>query len=246
MNETGKVWLVGAGPGDVGLLTLKGERVLRNAEIVLYDNLVGRGVLSLIPLSAEVIYVGKRAGKHAVPQEDLNDLLVEKAREGKRVVRLKGGDPFLFGRGGEEIEELKKNGVAFEVVPGISAASAVPAYFGIPLTHRDCASQVHIVTAHGRQDDEAGRAIDWKALALAGGTLVFFMGLSAAGDIAVNLAAAGMSPETPAAILERGTTAHQKKIITTLNRIATEAESRSFSAPQSPPRPGHTKRDRPL
>jgi uroporphyrinogen III methyltransferase/synthase len=147
------------------------------------------------------------------------------------VVRLQGGDPLLFGRGGEEIEELKKNGVAFEVVPGLSAASAVPADFGIPLTHRDCASQVHIVTAHGRQDDEAGRAINWKALALAGGTLVFFMGVSSAGEIAKNLVAAGMSPETPAAILERGTTARQKKIITTLDRIAAEAEARSFAPP---------------
>ena len=230
MKEQGKVWLIGAGPGDPGLLTLKGKRILQNAELVLYDNLVGRGVLALLPLSAEIMYVGKSAGKHTLSQHELNSLLVQKAREGKRVVRLKGGDPFLFGRGGEEVEELAKNNIPFEVIPGISAAIAVPEYFGIPLTHRDCCSQVHIVTAHGR-DDAAGPAINWKALVQAGGTLVIFMGLSSAETVCDSLIEAGMSPSTLTAVLEQGTSARQKKLVTTLEKLGAEAKERSFKPP---------------
>ncbi|MDR2484084.1 MAG: uroporphyrinogen-III C-methyltransferase [Treponema sp.] len=230
MKEQGKVWLVGAGPGDAGLLTLKGRRILQNAELVLYDNLVGPGVLSLLPPAAETMYVGKSAGKHALSQHELNSLMVQKAREGKQVVRLKGGDPFLFGRGGEEAEELEKNNIPFEVVPGISAAIAVPEYFGIPLTHRDCCSQVHIVTAHGRED-AAGLAINWKALVQAGGTLVIFMGLSSAETVCRSLMEAGLPPSTLTAVLEQGTSARQKKLVTTLEKLAAEAKERPFKPP---------------
>lgn len=145
---TGKVWLVGAGPGDAGLLTLKGRDVLQQAEVVVYDALLGDGVMALIPATAEKINVGKRAGNHVKRQEETNALLLQKALEGKRVVRLKGGDPFLFGRGGEELELLAERGVPYEVVPGVTSAIAVPAYNGIPVTHRDFCSSVHIITGH--------------------------------------------------------------------------------------------------
>jgi uroporphyrinogen III methyltransferase/synthase len=227
-KRAGKVWLVGAGPGDPGLFTLKGARVLQHAEVVLYDNLVGRGVLSRIPRSAEAIYVGKKSGNHAVPQDEIGALLVKKAAEGKRVVRLKGGDPFLFGRGGEELEGLKAGGIPFEVVPGISSALAVPAYFGIPVTHRDYCSQVHIITGHGGASIH--RDIDYHALVKAGGTLIFLMGLASLEGICKNLMEAGLDPQTPGAVLEQGTTAKQRKVlapITQLSLAAAEAEIKS-------------------
>ena len=219
---------MGAGPGDAGLLTLKALRLLRNADIVLYDNLVGPGVLSLLPPDAQTVYVGKREGKHAMPQGDLNRLLIQKAREGKRVVRLKGGDPLLFGRGGEELEALAEAGIPFAVIPGISAAIAVPGYFGIPLTHRDCSSQVHIVTAHSRS---GAAALDWKALVRAGGTLVIFMGAASVEAVCRGLMEAGMPPGALAALLERGTGARQKKVIAALDRLAAEAAKQSCGSP---------------
>ena len=155
---TGKVWLVGAGPSGAELLTIKAKRVIEQADVVVYDALVGRSVMDLIPGSAERIYVGKRAGHHSMPQEKINELLLSSAERGKRVVRLKGGDPFLFGRGGEELELLKEHQIPFEVVPGVTSALAVPAYFGIPVTHRDLASSVHIVTGHQKKDEQIGRA----------------------------------------------------------------------------------------
>ena len=144
--STGKVWLVGAGPGDAGLLTIKGANVLARAEVVVYDSLVGDGVLAMVPESARRINVGKRAGNHTMPQEEINQVLLEEARKGLRVVRLKGGDPFLFGRGGEELELLTEAGIPYEVVPGVTSCIAVPAYNGIPVTHRDFCSSVHVIT----------------------------------------------------------------------------------------------------
>jgi uroporphyrinogen III methyltransferase/synthase len=209
-------------------MTVKGEEALRGAEVVLYDNLAGRGVLSRIPPSAESIYVGKRGGEHAMEQSEINALLVKKAREGKRVVRLKGGDPFLFGRGGEEVEALVEAGIPYEVVPGVRSALSVPAYCGIPVTHRDYCSQVHVVTAHGK---EGGRSIDWDALAKAGGTLIFLMGAAALQSISDKLIKGGLPRTTPSAILEKGTTARQKKIVTSLEKLAEDAEKAGASAP---------------
>ena len=173
----GKVWLVGAGPGDPGLFTLKGKKVLEQAEVVVYDSLVGDGVLSMVPREAELINVGKRAGHHLVPQDQINEILLEKALEGKRVVRLKGGDPFLFGRGGEELELLQEHQIPFEVVPGVTSPIAVPAYNGIPVTHRDYCSSVHIITGHKKAGQQYN--INFKALVETKGTLVFLMGVTA-------------------------------------------------------------------
>ena len=231
MNERkrGKVWLVGAGPSDPGLFTLKGKQVLEEAEVVVYDALVGPSVLQMIPGTAEAIHVGKRSGSHTMPQEKISELLAEKAREGKRVVRLKGGDPFLFGRGGEELERLTGEQIPYEVVPGITSAFAVPAYQGIPVTHRDYCSSVHIITGHKR----AGQSldIDFEALARTGGTLVFLMGTAALGDICRGLLAAGMKPETPAALLMQGTTAAQERIVATVETLEAEAARRGTKTP---------------
>ena len=207
----GKVWLVGAGPGDVGLLTIRGREVLEQADVVVYDALVGQGVLSLIPENAKLIFAGKRAGNHYLRQEQTNQVLLDEALAGNKVVRLKGGDPFLFGRGGEELELLADNGVPFEIVPGITSAISVPAYNGIPVTHRDFCSSVHIITGHRRAD--RGYDIDFDALRRTGGTLVFLMGIGALPDICAGLLEAGMDPATPAAVLERGTTAAQHRIV---------------------------------
>ena len=226
---TGKVWLVGAGPGDRGLMTLRGLEALDQAEVVVYDALVGDGVLGMIPPAAELIYVGKRSSHHAMDQEGINRVLLEQALLGKKVVRLKGGDPFLFGRGGEELELLAENNVPFEVVPGVTSAFAVPAYNGIPVTHRDYCSGVHVITGHRR----AGHAldIDFEALARAGGTLVFLMGVAALRDIVTGLTAAGMAPDTPAAVLEKGATAHQRRISGTLETLEAEALKAKVQTP---------------
>jgi uroporphyrinogen III methyltransferase/synthase len=234
---TGRVFLVGAGPGDGGLLTVAGERLLQEADLVLYDKLVGRGVLSRIPPETETLYVGKEAGRHTLPQEAINRLLVQAAAEGKRVVRLKGGDPFLFGRGGEELEGLREAGIPFEVISGVSSALAVPAAFGIPVTHRDACSSVHIVTGHKRvpegPDGEEGTEpeIPYEALVKAGGTLIFLMGVGALGRICGGLMAAGMDGNTPAAILEEGTTARQRRVLSVLSRLPREAEQAGVRAP---------------
>jgi uroporphyrinogen III methyltransferase/synthase len=227
---TGRVFLVGAGPGDGGLLTLTGERLLREADLVLYDKLVGRGVLSRIPPETETLPVGKEAGRHTLPQEAINRLLVQAAAEGKRVVRLKGGDPFLFGRGGEELEGLREAGIPFEVVSGVSSALAVPAAFGIPVTHRDFCSSVHIVTGHTREGGGAGGP-PYRALVEAGGTLIFLMGVAALGAICRGLMEAGMDGNTPAAILEEGTTARQRGVFSVLARLPEEAEQAGVRAP---------------
>ena len=210
----GKVWLVGAGPGEVSLLTLKGKEVLAEADVVVYDALVRGGMMSLMPEKAELIYVGKRAGNHTMKQEDINALLLEKALEGKRVVRLKGGDPFLFGRGGEELELLVKNGIDFEIVPGITSAFAAPAYAGIPVTHRGFCSGVSVITGHRKSNGCLD--VNFKALTETGNTLVFLMGMSTKEIIVNGLLDAGMAGDTPAAIIEKGTTSSQRVLTTNL------------------------------
>lgn len=229
MAEMGKVWLVGAGPGSVDLLTVKARRLLYEGDCIVYDRLVGEEVLGLIPLKKELIAVGKSAGKHATPQEDINRILIREAKLGKKVVRLKGGDPFLFGRGGEEVEALCREKIPFEVVPGISSCLAVPAYNGIPVTHRDYVSDVHIVTGHHRAG--TSQTIPYEALVQTGGTLVFLMGVSALEEIMEGLRHAGMDEETPAAILPQGTTARQRRVVATVGTLAFLAREQRVKAP---------------
>lgn len=216
-GRTGKVWLVGAGPGDAGLLTLRGREVLERAEVVVFDRLVGSGLFSLFPDGAERVDVGKRGGCHPVPQEEIEAILVDRALAGRRVVRLKGGDSFLFGRGGEEIEALLEHDIPFEVVPGVTSALAVPACAGIPVTHRGLSSSVHVITAHTRAGELP--PLDFEAMARLKGTLVFLMGVGAAGEICSRLVKAGMPGATPAAAVERGTTARQRLLAGTLESL---------------------------
>lgn len=225
----GKVTLVGAGPGDPGLLTRKGEQAIRNAEVVVFDRLVGREIMSLIPESAEKVDVGKQPQKHPVPQWRINQLLVEYAKAGKNVVRLKGGDPFLFGRGGEELMGLVQENIPFEVVPGVTSALSAPAYGGIPVTHRDFASSVHIVTGHAKAG--APLNIGFHGLVEAGGTCVFLMGVSALGDICRGLLNAGKTGETPAAVVERGTLPVQRKVVATLKTLENAARQSDIHSP---------------
>lgn len=225
----GKVYLVGAGPSDPGLFTRRGEEILKRAEVVVYDALVGQGVLGMIPREAKLINVGKRASHHMMRQEEINRVLVEEAKQGKLVVRLKGGDPFLFGRGGEELELLVREQIPFEVVPGVTSALAVPAYSGIPVTHRDYCSSLHIITGHKRAQKQYD--IDFEALVRTGGTLVFLMGVTALEDICGGLLEAGMRAETPAAILQKGTTAAQKKIVATVSTLAEEVRRQGVETP---------------
>lgn len=227
--KTGKIWLVGAGPSDPGLFTLKGKRVLQEAEVVVYDALAGQGILSMIPENAEKINVGKRASHHLMPQEEINKILVKKALEGKKVVRLKGGDPFLFGRGGEELELLKAHQIPYEVVPGVTSAIAVPAYNGIPVTHRDFCSSVHIITGHKKKGDTYD--VDFEALVRTKGTLVFLMGVTALADICDALLKAGMRADMPAAILQQGTTAGQKRICATVSTLPEEVQKQGIQTP---------------
>lgn len=226
---TGKVYLIGAGPSDVGLLTIKGKEILQKAQVVVYDRLVGAGILALIPEEAEAIDVGKRAGNHTMPQEKINQLLFEKAQQGKQVVRLKGGDPFLFGRGGEELELLLEHDIPFEIVPGVTSAISVPAYNGIPVTHRDYTSSVHIITGHKKQGERL--ELDFEALVRLKGTLVFLMGVSALSDICKGLIDAGMESDMPAAVLQQGTTAGQKKIIATVATLSQEVKKQGIQTP---------------
>ena len=214
---SGTVYLIGAGPGDVGLLTLKGKWALEQADVVVYDALVGEAILALVPPTAECINVGKRARNHTMPQEAISQLLLDKALEGKTVARLKGGDPFLFGRGGEEVELLAAHGISYEIIPGITSAIAVPAYNGIPVTHRDFCSSLHVVTAHKKRDEPLD--IDFASLVHLDGTLVFLMGVTALPYICQGLLDAGMDPEMPAAVLHRGTTARQKRVVATVSTL---------------------------
>lgn len=225
----GKVYLVGAGPSAQGLLTLRGFEVLQKAQVVIYDALVGMELLNLLPSGARRIYVGKRAGHHTIPQEEMNELLLQEAQAGNCVVRLKGGDPFLFGRGGEELELLTQHGIPFEIVPGVTSALAVPAYAGIPVTHRAYCSSVHIITGHTKKEPQA--ATDYKALVHLGGTLIFLMGVSSMETICDGLLGAGISPDMPAAVLEQGTTARQRRIAGSVSTIVAAARTAAVKAP---------------
>lgn len=227
--KTGKVWLVGAGPSDVGLLTLKAKSVLEEADSVLYDSLVGDSILALIPQNARKINVGKRAGHVVMAQEDINRTLLAEAQAGRKVVRLKGGDPFLFGRGGEELELLVESGIPFEIVPGVTSAVAVPAYAGIPVTHRDFCASIHIITGHLKDGDRP--RIDFDALVRLKGTLIFLMGIGALDFICESLIQTGMSPNMPAAVLEKGTTATQRRVVSTVGRLPADAASQQIKTP---------------
>ncbi len=226
----GTVYLVGAGPGDYGLMTLRGAELLRRADVVVYDALVNADLLRLAPATAEIIYGGKRSRDHAIPQEELNQLLVTKAREGKCVVRLKGGDPYIFGRGGEEAQELAAAGVKMEVVPGISSIVAGPNYAGIPITHRDHCSSFTVITGHEDPTKEDSQ-LDYAALARMSGTKVVLMGVERIRRIAEQLIAHGMKDSTPVAMIRWGTTGRQQSIESTLRGIADLVEKTGFAAP---------------
>ena len=226
MQAKGIVYLVGAGPGDAGLLTLRGAELLRRADVVVYDALVNPELLQLAPKSAEVIYGGKRAGNHGLAQHELNQLLIAKAREGKAVVRLKGGDPYVFGRGGDEAEQLSDANIPFEVVPGVSSFVAVPNYAGVPLTHRDFCSRLTLITGHEDPAREPS-SIDWPQVAQTPGTKVIMMGTERIGEIAKTLVAHGMDASTPVAMVRWGTTGRQESISGTLadiGKIAAETQ----------------------
>ncbi len=224
----GSVALVGAGPGDPGLLTLNALRQLQSADVILHDHLVPAAVLALARRDAERIPVGKQAGGHHTAQEEINGLLVRLARGGRRVVRLKGGDPFVFGRGGEEIEHLRANHVDYEVVPGVTAALGCAAYAGIPLTHRELSHSVELVAAHA---SEASPEVDWGRLARANHTLVFYMGVANAPRVQARLLAAGRDADTPVAVIENGTTPSQRVVTGTLGRLGALIDSEAIRSP---------------
>jgi uroporphyrin-III C-methyltransferase len=213
----GKVYLVGAGPGDPGLMTVRGLDLLRRAQVIVYDQLINPALLDEAAETALKIFVGKRAGRHCIAQGEINAVLIACARAGNEVVRLKGGDPFVFGRGGEEAEALSAGGISFEIVPGVSSAVAVPAYSGIPLTHRDFASSFAVVTGHEAR--KAHSAVDWAKLATAVDTLVILMGLTHLPTIVEKLIAHGRSPLTPVAVIHSGTTPEQESVAGTLADI---------------------------
>lgn len=226
--QAGWVYLVGAGPGDPELLTLKALRLIRQADVVLHDRLVSSQILDLIPPTTEKVHVGKARAQHTLPQASINQLLVDHARQGKVVVRLKGGDPFIFGRGGEEIETLAAEGIAFEVVPGITAASGCAAYAGIPLTHRDYAQSVRFVTGH-LKDDTCD--LPWAELIHEHQTLVIYMGLLGLPAIMQALIAHGMRPDMPVALIARGTRADQQVVSGSLGTIADRVAAADVKAP---------------
>lgn len=229
MNKQAKIYLVGAGPGDPELLTVKAQRLIQAADTVVYDRLVSREILNLIPDSASRVYVGKATSRHTLSQKEINALLVDLGRKGQRVVRLKGGDPFIFGRGGEEALALARNDIPFEVVPGITAAQACAAYAGIPLTHRGLARGVQFVTGHCK-DNEA-LVLDPAALSDPEQTLVIYMGLANLPQIVRDLVDAGRSGDTPVAVIERGTTSRQRNIITTISELQEAVEQHTITSP---------------
>ncbi|MCW9030717.1 MAG: uroporphyrinogen-III C-methyltransferase [Gammaproteobacteria bacterium] len=217
MNQSRKVYLVGTGPGDPELLTVKALRLIQSADVVIYDRLVSEAILEQIPPGVSQIYVGKKSGNHTLPQDEINQLLLNLAESERTVVRLKGGDPFIFGRGSEEAVLLARHGIKFEIVPGITAASACTTYAGIPLTHRGLAQGVQIVTGHSQLDKPL--ELDWKALADANKTVVIYMGFANRELISRKLIEAGLDKTTPAAAIQNGTTAQQTRVITTLAKL---------------------------
>jgi uroporphyrin-III C-methyltransferase/precorrin-2 dehydrogenase/sirohydrochlorin ferrochelatase len=225
----GHVVLIGAGPGDPDLLTVRAVREIAAAEVVFVDRLVGKGVMDLIPLSAEIVHVGKSKGEHSVPQDEIHRRMIVAAKAGKRVVRLKGGDPFIFGRGGEEVEALREAGVAVDVVPGISAALGVAAAAQIPLTHRDTAQAVTFVTGHAKLGEEPD--LDWQALARPNQTVVVYMGVGTAGTIAARLVAAGREPATPVAVIENGTRANEIRAFGALGSLSEIIQTAGIQGP---------------
>ena len=228
--KAGKVYLVGAGPGDPGLITVKGLAYLKQADVVVYDRLVDESILQETRPGVERIYVGKSDRLHVLEQEAINDLLLKKAREGKIVVRLKGGDPFVLGRGGEEADALASNGIPFEVIPGITSASAVPAYAGIPVTHRRIASSFAVITGH-KASDAGEPKIAWDKLATGADTLVILMGMRNLPYIVGQLMANGRSPSTPVAVITQGTTSRQRCVVSTLHDIVEKVKKENLEPP---------------
>ena len=224
----GTVYLVGAGPGDPELLTLRALRIISAADILVYDQLVSDAILALVNPAAERIYAGKQRGNHSVPQDDLNQMLVRLARTGKRVVRLKGGDPYTFGRGGEEVETLRENGIPFEVVPGVTAAAGVAAYAGIPLTHRNYAQACVFVTGHLK---DGSMNLDWPGLARRRQTIIIYMGLHGLSYLCEQLIAHGLPTDWPAAVIQQGTTPNQRTVTGTLANLPALAVSAGLKAP---------------
>ena len=227
-GRRGEVYLVGAGPGDPELLTLRALKLMQRADVALYDNLITKAVLDLLPATTERIYVGKQRANHTMRQEEINELLVHLARMGKRVLRLKGGDPFIFGRGGEEIDTLSAERIPFEVVPGITAALGVAAYAGIPLTHREYAQSCLFVTGHLK---DGSMDLDWPALARPRQTLVVYMGLTALPGLCARLIEHGMKPTTPVAVVQQGTSRAQRVVTGTLATLPGRAARAKLHAP---------------
>jgi uroporphyrin-III C-methyltransferase/precorrin-2 dehydrogenase/sirohydrochlorin ferrochelatase len=225
--KIGEVYLVGAGPGDPELLTIRALRLIQSVDVIVYDALVSQGVMALVPTKTERIYVGKTRANHTLPQEEINALLIKLSLQGKSVVRLKGGDPFIFGRGGEEIETLTENDIPFQVVPGISAANGVSSYAGIPLTHRDYAQSVTYTTGHLK---DGSVNLDWAALTRPHQTVVIYMGLGGLEAICSNMIKNGLKADMPAAVIQQGTTKNQRVVtgtLTTLSHLVTEAKLQS-------------------
>ncbi len=223
-GRQGRVYLIGAGPGDPELVTVKALRLLRSADVVVYDRLIPTALLAEARSDAELLYVGKGPKKHTLPQEEINALLVSRARNGATVVRLKGGDPFVFGRGGEEALALVEAQIPFEIVPGISSAIAVPAYAGIPVTHREHTPLFTVVTGHEKRSGES--SVDWQAMAVLGrlgGTIVILMGVSALPNILASLMAGGLAADTPAAVIQQGTMREQTTVVATVETLAVQA-----------------------
>jgi len=228
--KSGKVYLVGAGPGDPGLITVKGIECLKKANVIVYDHLLDTALLEVVPPDAEKVYVGKVAGKHTKPQAEINRILVGKAKEGKTVVRLKGGDPFVFGRGGEEAQALAENGIQFEVIPGITSSVAVPAYAGIPVTHRGLASSFAVITGHEDPAKESS-SINWEGLACGVDTLIFLMGVKNLPFIVENLVKYGRNENTPVAVIKNGTRPQQEMVSGNLGNIIEKVKQEGITAP---------------
>jgi uroporphyrin-III C-methyltransferase len=229
MNNKGFVSLVGAGPGDADLMTVKALRLLQQADVVVYDRLVSADILELIPSGVSRISVGKEVGKHCVPQEQINETIVNLAKTGRKIVRLKGGDPYMFGRGGEEALSLKKHDIPYEVVPGITSASGCSAYSGIPLTHRGISRRVQFITGHFNNDEQLD--LNWQSIADPQSTIVIYMGLANLSSISNALIEAGLPASTPAAAIHNGTSEIQQRVLSTLEHLHDEIKKKEILAP---------------